>query len=196
MSVYLSPFGLFRQTPIASGCSLRSAQSYNIIYCTTHVIVCLFVTLLLSTYSVPAMAVHEVNIQLSMKIFLTAFYFYSFMIHSFYDCNLRAYLMSSDFGLVAENAEDFYKQGRPLFMQYEYSEEDFYKSLPEDLYQYEKLLVEETYKNGYHFATTDISIEEKNIYYVYSREFDQVCKSQFHISGVSITSYLLTKTGF
>ncbi len=56
------------------------------------------------------MAVEEVNIQLSMKVFLTSFYFYSFMIHSFYDCNLRAYLMSADLEPTAETAKDFYEQ--------------------------------------------------------------------------------------
>ena len=56
------------------------------------------------------MAVDEINIQLSMKIFLTAFYFYAFMVHSFYDCNLRAYLMKADYEPIADNAQDFYEQ--------------------------------------------------------------------------------------
>ena len=56
------------------------------------------------------MAVNHINIKLSMKIFLTAFYFYSFMLHSFYDCNLRAYLMSTDYEPVANTAKDIYEQ--------------------------------------------------------------------------------------
>ena len=56
------------------------------------------------------MAVNEANVNLSMNLFLTAFYIYAFMIHAFYDCNLRAYLMKSDFEPVVDNAKDIYDQ--------------------------------------------------------------------------------------
>ncbi len=45
-----------------------------------------------------------------MKIFLTSFYFYAFMVHSFYDCNLRAYLMRADLEPVVDNAKDIFEQ--------------------------------------------------------------------------------------
>ncbi len=39
-----------------------------------------------------------------------AFYFYAFMLHSFYECNLRTYLMSSDFEPVVDTTKDVYEQ--------------------------------------------------------------------------------------
>ncbi len=56
------------------------------------------------------MSVDVVNIHSSMQIFLICFYFYAFMIHSFYDCNLRAYLLSADMEPIVETAQDIYQQ--------------------------------------------------------------------------------------
>ncbi len=56
------------------------------------------------------MAVDEINIPLSMKTFLTGFYFYALMVHAFYECNLRAYLMSKDSEPVVDTAKDIYEQ--------------------------------------------------------------------------------------
>ncbi len=60
-------------------------------------------------------------------------------------------------------------------MQWEYSEEEYYKSLPDDIYHYEKLIIAETYKNGYYFVTEHTpEVRDKNIYKVSSLEFDKV----------------------
>ncbi len=80
------------------------------------------------------MAVNGINIKLSLNIFLTAFYVYSFLLHAFYDCNLRAYLMSANYEPVANTAKDVYEQGKPLYIQIEYSEEAAFASLPNELY--------------------------------------------------------------
>lgn len=56
------------------------------------------------------MAVEETNLKFSLSIFLACFYIYAFMIHAFYDCNLRAYLMSPNLEPVADNAREIYEQ--------------------------------------------------------------------------------------
>ncbi len=50
------------------------------------------------------------HMKVSMKIFLASFYVYAFMIHAFYDCNFRAYLMITEFEPVADTAKDIYEQ--------------------------------------------------------------------------------------
>ncbi len=52
----------------------------------------------------------KINVKLSLNIFLLSFYIYAFLIHAFYDCNLRAYLMSADLEPFAETAKDIYEQ--------------------------------------------------------------------------------------
>ncbi len=53
----------------------------------------------------------------------------------------------------------------------ELAEKQFYDALPDDLYKYEKLVISETFANGYHFAST---LDHKQYLYVFSYEFEKV----------------------
>ncbi len=67
-------------------------------------------------------------------------------------------------------------------MTLEYSEEDFYKSLPDELYKYEKLIIAETYDNEYHYATTT-TLEDENVYGVSTCAFEKAsCKSFYFLA--------------
>ncbi len=50
------------------------------------------------------------TLKMSMRIFLMFFYLYAFMIHAFYDCNLRAYLMIVEFEPHVDTSKDIYEQ--------------------------------------------------------------------------------------
>ena len=63
-------------------------------------------------------------------------------------------------------------QKRPLYLQLEWSEEDLYKSLSSELYFHIKAVVEETYKNGYHF-TVKIDKSQPELFAL-SHEFEKV----------------------
>ncbi len=56
------------------------------------------------------MIVEGTNAHVSFKIFMTGFYFYTFMTHAFYECNLRAYLMISDLEPFVDIPRDIIEQ--------------------------------------------------------------------------------------
>ncbi len=119
------------------------------------------------------MTVEGYNLNLSMKIFMTGFYFFTFMIHSFYECNLRAYLMKNDLEPYVDTPKDMIDQGRKLFIQLEYSEKDYYAALPDELHHYIKRAVAETYANKYHYLVIP---DEDNTDYMFlnSHKFEKV----------------------
>ncbi len=60
------------------------------------------------------MTMLDKNQRLSMRIFVFHFSMYAFLIHAFYDCNLRAYLMVADLEPVVESAKDIYDQVKSI----------------------------------------------------------------------------------
>ena len=68
-----------------------------------------------------------------------------------------------------------FSQGRHLYIQLEYSEKEYYESLNDELYFYEKAVVAETYKNHHHYLVIP---DANNTEYILigSREWEEVCK--------------------
>ncbi len=107
-----------------------------------------------------------------MKLFLACFYAYAFMTHSFYDCNLRAYLMTVDLEPVVDTAKDIYDQGKKFYVQQEWSEEYLYDSLDPKIHFHAKAIAKETYEHGYFYASS--LTENSTAFYCFSKEFEQV----------------------
>ena len=117
------------------------------------------------------MAIKETKMKTSLKILLAFFYFYAFMMHAFYDCNLRAYLMSADMEPIVDTAQDVYEQGRRFYIQVEFPEKELYESLNPEIYYYEKAIVAETYEKKYFWSLANTN---EQALLVYSYEFEKV----------------------
>ena len=46
----------------------------------------------------------------AVKFFLLVWYVYTMLMHWFYDCNLRAYMMAADFEPEVDSSWDIYEQ--------------------------------------------------------------------------------------
>ncbi len=73
--------------------------------------------------------------------------FYTYIIHAAYDCNLRAYLMSTDFEAQVDSSKDLVEQGRKMYFYKAWDECSHYESLPDELYEYEKAYAKQAYDN-------------------------------------------------
>ena len=80
----------------------------------------------------------------------------------------------ADLEPVADNAKDIYEQGRHMYLPVEYSDEDFYKGLPDDIHFYAKATAAQTYKNGYRY--TVMYDEKRPDMYVFGKPFEKVSK--------------------
>ncbi len=49
-----------------------------------------------------------------IRIFFLFWYIYTYLIHQFYDCNLRAYLMSVDLEPLIDSAQDIHENVRDV----------------------------------------------------------------------------------
>ncbi len=100
---------------------------------------------------------------ISVNVFLLSWSIYAFLVHSFYDCNLRAYMMAVDREMPIDTVQDMIKQGRGLYFIKQYPEFDKYAALPHDEYADEKFLARQAKENGFEYALGSDGLESKDM---------------------------------